>query len=214
MGGYGGAAALLRTTPGDALSVSHVKPYLTVAAVTTAFTNIVCTACIGLKLFTVQRRLRGVSSSAGVSASYRALIIIVESAAIWTCAMLTFLVLYLSGSNGQYVILDLASSLIGINFSAIIIRISIGSSSFGGLPVSSSGDGYRGAYNSGGGTGSGSRQIATIGGTRRFAGGPEEVELSVNHPSSRHAPVSVHVDKFIEVDHERSEQGDKAYYSP
>lgn len=118
--------------------------------------------------------------------------------------MVVFLILYLSGSNGQYTILDLAPSLIGINFSAIIIRISIGSSNSGGLPVSSD----RGTYGS---SGNASRQIATIGGTRRYAG--DEVELGVN---SRTAPVSVQVDKFIEVDHDRNSHssGDKRYYLP
>lgn len=60
-----------------------------------------------------------------------------------------------------------------------------------------------------GSSGDTSRQIATIGGSRRFAG--DDVELAVQ--SRKNAALSVRVDKFVEVDRDRS-SADKSYYSP
>jgi hypothetical protein len=167
----------------------------------TAVTNIVCTGCIGFKLWMVGRSLRGVSGSrrAAGSASYRALVIIVESAAVWTLSMVAFLIVYLSGSNGQYVILDFAPSLIGINFSAIIIRISLGTSNFGNGHPASSGSGGPNSVQA--------RQVATIGGSRRFVG-TNDVELA----SRGTGPVSVTVDKFVHVEGEDAKHG--YHYSP
>ncbi|KAL0945861.1 hypothetical protein HGRIS_012146 [Hohenbuehelia grisea] len=81
-------------------------------------TNVFCTSAIVWRIY----RTRRASDSSRGSLFYVALII-VESGAIYTFGVLSSLIAYLVGSNGQYVTLDIVTPLSGITFSLIIIQI-------------------------------------------------------------------------------------------
>ncbi|KAG5337767.1 hypothetical protein C0989_008945 [Termitomyces sp. Mn162] len=72
--------------------------------------------------------LSGISARAGIRGSnlHPVARVIVESGAIYSSMLVTLLILYGQKSWFQYIIVDALSSLIGIVFSIIIVRIGLG----------------------------------------------------------------------------------------
>ncbi|TRM69238.1 hypothetical protein BD626DRAFT_8555 [Schizophyllum amplum] len=85
--------------------------------------NIVCTIMIAAKIAFIQRR----TNRAGIADTVRTLnttvIIIVESAALYSIALVVLIVFAAEHSGGMYTLLQLMPSIIGIVFSLIIVRV-------------------------------------------------------------------------------------------
>jgi len=88
--------------------------------------NVICTSLIAWKIWSINHR----SARAGDLNSV--IIIIVESGAIYSATLLTLLILYEFGNFGQYILLDAVNPIIGITFTLIIIRVSLGLSTSSG----------------------------------------------------------------------------------
>lgn len=86
-------------------------------------TNLVTTSLIAYRIISTARR---VPPCIDVRPYLGGLAVIVESAAIYTCALLTFLVVYLSRSNAQYIIFCALCPIIGIVPTLIIVRVGLG----------------------------------------------------------------------------------------
>lgn len=72
-------------------------------------------------------RIWSINRKTGVGRDLRpVVIIIVESGALYSATLITLITLYEFGNFGHYVMLDIASALIGITFTMIIIRVSLG----------------------------------------------------------------------------------------
>jgi len=97
----------------------------------TLFTNFSCTALIAYKIWSTTRQTGQLLSTSGVHSrsTFSALMIVVESGAIYSISLVTLLATFLSGSWSQYIALDAVVQIIGIVFTLIIVRIGLGLSS-------------------------------------------------------------------------------------
>jgi len=120
--GYGGTHMLLETSNGGVFAEQLVG-WITSFFSTSLATNLLCTVLIAYRVLRSQLRLRKVSSQK--SRVLPALIIFVESAALYSMALLALLITYELNLNTQFIIIDVTSSLIGITFSSIILRLAL-----------------------------------------------------------------------------------------
>ncbi|KAF8608190.1 hypothetical protein BDV93DRAFT_519246 [Ceratobasidium sp. AG-I] len=86
-------------------------------------TNIVTTSLIAYRIITTAR---SVPTCVDIRPYMGGLVVVVESAAIYTCALLAFLIAYLSKSNAQYIIFCALCPIIGIVPTLIIVRVGLG----------------------------------------------------------------------------------------
>ncbi|KAJ7598600.1 hypothetical protein C8J56DRAFT_169867 [Mycena floridula] len=94
-------------------------------------TNVICTALVAYRVWVINKtrmsfRVRKIRS---------ALLLVVESGALYSATLMVLLILYTSESWFQYVIIDAVSPIVGIVFSLIIYRIAVGISTEEGETV-------------------------------------------------------------------------------
>ncbi|KAK7037511.1 hypothetical protein VNI00_011003 [Paramarasmius palmivorus] len=159
----------------------QLHPWIIASIATTFSTNALCTGLIAYKMLWLRGLLRGVSSAGGRSGSStrHALVIIIESAAVYLAAMTVYLVLTVIHSTAVQAVILLIPSLIGATFAGIIIRISYGLGGSQGVSGGSSTSDSSGK----------SRHIRTIGGTHRLVNDSEVEMGGVNG----HRPVQVYI---------------------
>ncbi|KAK0213523.1 hypothetical protein IW262DRAFT_311893 [Armillaria fumosa] len=109
-------------SPGSEIFLPNLVPWVSSFIVLSLVTNVVCTFLIAFRLIQSHRSVAPYSQSKRLIST---LIIIVESAAIYSSALIALVTLYILGSNGQYVALDMTAPIIGITFSMIIIRVAL-----------------------------------------------------------------------------------------
>ncbi|KLO12060.1 hypothetical protein SCHPADRAFT_441469 [Schizopora paradoxa] len=114
-------ATLSPTTP-----VFELKNWISSFFSLTLFTNFICTALIAFKIWWIGRSAGQWLKNERASS---ALIMVVESGAIYSASLITLLATYLSGSWSQYILLDGVVQIIGVVFTLIIARIALGHSS-------------------------------------------------------------------------------------
>jgi hypothetical protein len=102
-------AKVARASPDLKLTDGSMKMSMTSFALTTWLTNSIGTGLIAYKLWTSRRRFEQLSGYSGgmTRASHSAFIIVIESAAIYLITMTAFLITYLCGSNGLWMIVML-----------------------------------------------------------------------------------------------------------
>ncbi|KAJ7906264.1 hypothetical protein B0H13DRAFT_716077 [Mycena leptocephala] len=108
------------TTPGATVFLDVLVPWVTSFFAFTLCTNVICTVLIALRICVVQ------GSIVHHSVLRPFMIVVIESGAIYSTALLSLLVVYASGSLGQYPALDYVMPLVGILFSMIIVRVNLG----------------------------------------------------------------------------------------
>ncbi|KAG8703271.1 hypothetical protein FRC08_002970 [Ceratobasidium sp. 394] len=86
-------------------------------------TNILTTFLIAYRILTTARNAPG---SVDVRPYLRGLAVIVESAAIYSIALVVYLILFLMSSNVQYIIFSSLCPLVGIVPTLIIVRVGLG----------------------------------------------------------------------------------------
>ncbi|KAG2354428.1 hypothetical protein BDR07DRAFT_1306176, partial [Suillus spraguei] len=84
----------------------------------TMITSVTCTSLIAWRIYRTRRFM-----SDGFAMYLPILIVIVESGAIYATGVLSILLAYLSGSNGQYTVLDAVSPIMGIVFCLTILQV-------------------------------------------------------------------------------------------
>lgn len=121
--------AASKAKPGNVVFESVLVPWVTSAWVMTLATNVTCTGLISFRIWRSQRLLK----QAGMSSTLLpVMIIVIESGAIYSAALVSGLATYAAGNNALYVINDFIPSLLGIVFTTVIIRVALGTSSNGG----------------------------------------------------------------------------------
>ncbi|KAK0503646.1 hypothetical protein EDD18DRAFT_1098994 [Armillaria luteobubalina] len=123
VGGFGATVAFSHAAPGAEVFLPNIVPWITSFISMTLSTNIVCTS---YRIISIQRAVRDVIQ---VNLARSALMMVVESAAVYSASVLSLMITYTLGSNAQYTVLDLTAPLIGITFTIIILRVSLGISS-------------------------------------------------------------------------------------
>ncbi|KAJ7792472.1 hypothetical protein B0H14DRAFT_3889908 [Mycena olivaceomarginata] len=145
--GYGTTYVFTTIEPGNPIFFTALVPWITAWITLTLATNVVCTCppihrmilsspltllvsgLIAYRIISTARAVRGVRI--GRDRLMSTLIVIVESASIYSSTLVALIASYLSGNNGQFVVLDVTISVIGITFTMIIMRVSLGISSTG-----------------------------------------------------------------------------------
>ncbi|KAG1733284.1 hypothetical protein EDB19DRAFT_1731199 [Suillus lakei] len=84
----------------------------------TMITSVTCTSLIAWRIYYTRRFM-----SDGFGVYLPILIVMVESGALYATGVLSILLTYLSGSNGQYTVLDAVSPLMGIVFCLTILQV-------------------------------------------------------------------------------------------
>lgn len=126
VGGFGATVAFSQAAPGAEVFLPAIVPWITSFISMTLCTNVVCTFLIAYRILNIQRAVRGLAQ---VNTARSALMMILESAAVYSASVVSLMVTYTINSNAQYTVLDLTAPLIGITFTAIILRVSLGISS-------------------------------------------------------------------------------------
>ncbi|KAJ7362897.1 hypothetical protein DFH08DRAFT_841633, partial [Mycena albidolilacea] len=120
--GYGATHIILLARRGGVFSTG-LTPWITSFFATSLVLNIICTLLIAYRI--VRTRMYLHKRNIGNSVVYSALIAFLESAATYSTSLLMLLVSYVLNWNAQYILLDVTSSLIGITFSMILLRLAI-----------------------------------------------------------------------------------------
>jgi len=103
-------------------SVFTAKQWVASFFATTLITNGGCTILIALKIWLTERQTSAVFRS---RSALSVAIMIVESGAIYSIALVTVLALFLANSWAQYIVLDMVIQLTGIAYSLIIVRVGL-----------------------------------------------------------------------------------------
>ncbi|KAI4526420.1 hypothetical protein K525DRAFT_288063 [Schizophyllum commune Loenen D] len=123
--GFGIYGIYLLCTQGDVpdLIKSQIVDRIKYFYLITMILNIVCTVMIASKIVFIQRR----TTRAGIADAVRTLnttvVIIIESAALYSVALVVLIIFAAEHSGGMYTLLQLMPSIIGIVFSLIIVRV-------------------------------------------------------------------------------------------
>ncbi|KAI0655778.1 hypothetical protein C8Q70DRAFT_415098 [Cubamyces menziesii] len=148
--GYGACVEVGLTKAGDAIFAGNLKPWIESFFALSLTTNLFATLLIAARIMWSNRRVRRYRpKGVPVAGSHWEVIeTMIQSAAIYSAALISLLGTYLANSNAQYVCLDTIQPLIGIVFTLIIIRVGLGytvnDSVSGGGNVSGHGDSGRG----------------------------------------------------------------------
>ncbi|KAK0201469.1 hypothetical protein DFS33DRAFT_1276360 [Desarmillaria ectypa] len=124
--GFGATVAFSHAAPGAEVFLPAIVPWITGFISMTLCINVVCTSLIAYRILCIQRAVRGLAQ---VNTARSALMTILESAAVYSASVISLMITYILDSNAQYTVLDLTSPLIGITFTAIILRVSLDISS-------------------------------------------------------------------------------------
>ncbi|KLO11938.1 hypothetical protein SCHPADRAFT_447293 [Schizopora paradoxa] len=126
--GIGILYSFAKVVPEADIFVTELQHWITAFFSLTLATNLLCTALVALRIWAVNRAvLRGLAGGAGLRRSYRpVLFLVLESGAVYSATLTALLVLYKTSSWFQYVLLDAISSIVGLVFSMIIVRIGLG----------------------------------------------------------------------------------------
>ncbi|KAJ7489524.1 hypothetical protein FB451DRAFT_692348 [Mycena latifolia] len=126
--GIGALQGFTRVSSSDPVFVSQLQHWIVSFFSLTLFTNFTCTSLIAGRIWWVNRRAASVAEISGRTLG-PAIIIIVESGAIYSACLILLLSLYLTGSYAQYVLLDGVVQVVGVVFSLVIVRVGLGLSS-------------------------------------------------------------------------------------
>ncbi|KAF8180691.1 hypothetical protein K438DRAFT_1462855, partial [Mycena galopus ATCC 62051] len=121
--GFGTTYVFTTVEPGNPIFQAPIVPWITSWIALTLSTNIVCTSLIAYRIIGTTRAVK--EFRIGRDRLSATLIVIVESAAIYSATLIAIMIAYLCGNNGQFVVLDMVR-LQGIAFTMIIIRVILG----------------------------------------------------------------------------------------
>ncbi|KAK0240840.1 hypothetical protein EDD85DRAFT_816464 [Armillaria nabsnona] len=126
--GCGIAAVYLETTlSGDsAITDPLLSPLIVTLQSLTLTTNIITTFLIVRRIWTIHNAVRQLVPSIKNHPLRNTLVVLIESASVYTASAAVMLTVYVLRSNADYVVSDLIVQIIGITFNLIIIRFARG----------------------------------------------------------------------------------------
>ncbi|KAI0632632.1 hypothetical protein C8Q77DRAFT_1118742 [Trametes polyzona] len=125
--GFGACVELGLSKEGNAIFAENLQPWIRAFFALSLTTNLLATFLIAARIMWSNRRLRKYRAGAAAASSHWEVIeTMIQSAAIYSAALASLLGTYLTGSNAQYVCLDVLQPLIGVVFTLIIIRVGLG----------------------------------------------------------------------------------------
>ncbi|KAI0742276.1 hypothetical protein C8Q80DRAFT_1107918 [Daedaleopsis nitida] len=124
--GYGACFQFTLISSAAAIFTSNLQPWITSFFVLSLTTNLSTTFLITARIMWSNRRLRKYRAGVAATSQWDVIETLIQSAAIYSAALVSLLGTYASGSNAQYVCLDALQPLIGVVFTLIIIRVGLG----------------------------------------------------------------------------------------
>ncbi|KAJ7608046.1 hypothetical protein DFH06DRAFT_211118 [Mycena polygramma] len=121
--GFGVTHAFSLAGRGGIFVAGVVAPWALSAFCLTLSLNIICTFLVAFRILGARAALH--KRNAQQSRVFSALVIFLESAALYSASLTVLLILYVLNSNAQYILIDVTSSLIGITFSTILLRLAM-----------------------------------------------------------------------------------------
>jgi len=120
--GIGVLFSFAKVVPEANIFVEELQHWILSFFSLTLATNLICTGLIAYRFWYINRK-----TLMPISDHTRSIwLLIIESGAIYSATLMTLLILYKSESWFQYVILDAVSPIVGLVFSTIILRTSLG----------------------------------------------------------------------------------------
>ncbi|OAX34587.1 hypothetical protein K503DRAFT_868825 [Rhizopogon vinicolor AM-OR11-026] len=115
----------LTLPPGSNVYASAIAVTLKVFYSMTLVMNVICTSLIALKILMIHRRVASYKTL-GSNQLSRAVSIIVESCSLYSALLVVMITTVVSESPVVFIVLELVCPVIGIVFSSVIIRVSLG----------------------------------------------------------------------------------------
>ncbi|RPD72789.1 hypothetical protein L226DRAFT_436617, partial [Lentinus tigrinus ALCF2SS1-7] len=123
--GYGICYELTQVKGVGAIFEGNLKPWITSFFSLSLTTNVLATLLITGRIMWSNHRVKQYRAGYAAVTRWGVIETIVQSAAIYSAALISLLATYVSGSNAQYICLDALQPLIGIVFTLIIIRVGL-----------------------------------------------------------------------------------------
>ncbi|KAK0462531.1 uncharacterized protein EV420DRAFT_1251086, partial [Desarmillaria tabescens] len=126
--GCGIAGVCIETSLGrdSAITNPSIFPLIITLQSLTLATNVITTSLIVHRIWTIHSAVRQLVPSIKNHPLRNALVVVIESAAVYTASVVVLLIVYAIGSNALYVVSDTIVQIIGITFNLIIIRFARG----------------------------------------------------------------------------------------
>ncbi|KAI0640930.1 hypothetical protein C8Q79DRAFT_423466 [Trametes meyenii] len=125
--GYGICVELTKIKGSGAIFEGNLAPWITSFFALSLTTNVLATLLITGRIIWQNNKVRNYRAGYAAVTYWGVIETIIQSAAIYSAALISLLATYVSGSNAQYVCLDALQPLIGVVFSLIIIRVGLSS---------------------------------------------------------------------------------------
>ncbi|KAM5534168.1 hypothetical protein V8D89_012188 [Ganoderma adspersum] len=123
--GYGICINISLGGGSESIFSSHLKPWITSFFALSLTTNVLATILLSGRIIWSNYKIKQYHAGA----RWGVLETVVQSAALYSAALISLLTTYVAGSNAQYVCLDALQPIIGITFTLIIIRVGLGETS-------------------------------------------------------------------------------------
>ncbi|KAJ7460674.1 hypothetical protein FB451DRAFT_1269874 [Mycena latifolia] len=111
----------------------HTGQWITSFYATTLTCNLTATVLLASKLWMIDRNVH--SSRVGKGLTKPVLMVIIDAGALYSVTLLAALICFVSKSNGQYIVADMAIPIISIAFYMVILRIGIAQNARAGVDV-------------------------------------------------------------------------------
>ncbi|KAJ6590068.1 hypothetical protein DFH09DRAFT_1359084 [Mycena vulgaris] len=115
-----------KIVPGEDVFATNIAEWGTALFSLSLATNIIVTSLIAGRIYWLARVTRTVLGSKHSNKYQNAVVIIVESGAIYSLSLMTLLILYCSKTNAQYIVYDAQAQIMGIVPTMIIVRVGLG----------------------------------------------------------------------------------------
>ncbi|KAM5534184.1 hypothetical protein V8D89_008983 [Ganoderma adspersum] len=120
--GYGVPINVALGGPSETIFSKHLVPWITSFFALSLTTNVLATILLSGRIMWSNHKVKQYH----LGERWSVLETIVQSAALYSAALISLLATYVAGSNAQYVCLDALQPIIGITFTLIIIRVGLG----------------------------------------------------------------------------------------
>ncbi|KAG2144617.1 hypothetical protein DEU56DRAFT_979173 [Suillus clintonianus] len=109
---------------GSGIFLHALAQWVTAFFASTIATNLLSSGLLAYRIWTIQRSISGVHTTAR-STVMPIVRVLVDAAILYSAALLTALILFVRGNNGQDAVVDLAMPIMSIAFYMVLIRIAL-----------------------------------------------------------------------------------------
>jgi len=113
-----------QASTGDGIFVKALAQWVTAFFASTIATNLLSSGLLAYRIWIIQRGVSGVNNTSR-NTVMPVVRVLVDAAILYSAALLTALILFVSGNNGQDAVVDMAMPIMSIAFYMVLIRIAL-----------------------------------------------------------------------------------------